>query len=439
MSRPKPSRWGRLAQLGQLTTRVGSSYVGQRLKEAFSEVDAQVRERLHRENADRVVETLGQLKGVAMKAGQSIAMLAGQLDLPAEIRQRLDQLNARAERVPFDLIRAAIEEELEAPLGVHFAFVDPEPLGTASLGQAHAATLFDGTEVVVKVRHEGVERDVDADLLALRGLMLTGRAAGRDRAELDAIYDEVRARLLEELDYLQEAANLHTFRGLWEGDPRVLVPRLFPDLCTGRLLVMERLRGASLDEFLATATPEARRQAGLNLADLVLESTFVHRTLHADPHPGNYLFGPDGQVQVLDFGCVKRFDPYWIGHYARAVLAALDGDRAGVLSAARDLGGWVGHGEEAAEAIWQFCDALVGPLRLGEHTIGGPEDRALVRIQPALRELWRHPDIRGQRDVVYLHRTLGGVYAMCRRLEVRDDWSARLRPVLRTAIAVFDR
>jgi predicted unusual protein kinase regulating ubiquinone biosynthesis (AarF/ABC1/UbiB family) len=427
MSRPKSSRLGRLARLGGLTTRVGSSYVGQRLKEAFTEADARVRQRLHQENAERIVETLGQLKGVAMKAGQSMAMLAAQLDLPAELRQRLESLHARGERVPFDAICATIEHELEGPLERFFRSVDAEPVGTASLAQAHGAVLLDGSEVVIKVQHEGVERDVEADLLALRAMVFAGRAAGRDRGELDEVYDEVRARLLEELDYLQEAANLHTFGELWAGDARVRVPRLVPSLCTSRVLVMQRMRGQTLDELLATGSAELRQQAGLNLAALVLDSVFVHHLLHADPHPGNYLFGAGGEVELLDFGCVKRFDPYWIGHYGRVVRAALDGDRAGVLASVRELGAWVGEDAAAGEAIWQFCDALVGPLRAGAYTIGGPEDRVLVRLQPALRELWRHPEVRGQRDVVFLHRTLGGVYAMCRRLEVRADWGALVR------------
>ena len=148
----------RLARLGGLTSRVGSSYLGQQLKGAFQDRDTarQELDQTHRKNAERVVQTMGKLKGAAMKVGQNLAQVVEGMDLPPEVGSMLRTLNDKAEPVPFEDIRRQIEASLGSTLEELYASVDPVPLGTASLAQAHAATLHDGREVVIKVLHDGV-------------------------------------------------------------------------------------------------------------------------------------------------------------------------------------------------------------------------------------------------------------------------------------------
>ncbi|MEL6179215.1 MAG: AarF/UbiB family protein, partial [Myxococcota bacterium] len=192
----------------------------------------------------------------------------------------------------------------------------------------------------------------------------------------------------------------------------------------------------SIEAFIKTASPEAKQRAGITLAELFFEMAFVHRTLHADPHPGNYLFHDDGTVSMLDFGCVKRFNEFWIGTYARAVLAAFEGDRATLLQACRDLGAWTGDDPEAGDAITNFCETVVAPWQVGLYTLGS--DDMLQRVQPHVRRMWSFREIRGPRDIIFLHRTLGGLYTLARRLDVRYDWGAMLRHYLHHAIAVAE-
>ena len=104
----------------------------------------------------------------------------------------------------------------------------------------------------------------------------------------------------------------------------VEVPGTHPAYSTGRVLTMDRLTGAPIDQFLERADDETRLRAGERLVRVFYEMAFRLRTLHADPHAGNYLFRPDGTVGLLDFGCVKRFDPYWMGRYCNMALAILD-------------------------------------------------------------------------------------------------------------------
>ncbi len=427
--RPPSSRIGRLSRLGRLGGRVGGSYVKQKVKGLFQDPDKQRRalERLNIDNADQLVETLSTMKGAAMKLGQGMANVATGLDLPEEVTSRLAKLHKDAEPISFRVIQEDIEAQLERPLHVAFARFDPRPIGTASLGQAHAATLPDGREVVVKVLHRGIDGSVKSDLAALKALMLTGRFLRRNRGEVDAIFDEIRARLEEELDYLQEAANIHEFSQMFGETPGVRVPTVHPGWSTERVLTMDRLPGVGIDRFIQDSTPQARQRAGITLANLLFEQIFRHRTLHADPHPGNYLFEPDGSVGLLDFGCVKRFDEFWIAHYARAGLAATEGRRADCLQACRDLGSLHGASPEAEELLWRMVSTLLHPMTQGRYTVGAHDDTVLERIAPIGHMLVRYPQVRAPRDLVYLHRSLGGTYVLLRRLVVRGDWGAMLR------------
>lgn len=423
-------RLDRMVGLSSLVGRATTSWVTGRVRHAFGGPEPDLGA-----SAKDVARTLSQLKGVALKAGQQLAQLAVHLDLPDDVRDALATLHAQAEPAPFPVIRRVVEAELGRPLSEVFAEWSEVPLGAASLAQAHAARLHDGREVVFKVLHEGVAEAVESDLLALRTLLRTGRVlTTRSAAELDDVVSEIEERLREELDYLQEAANVTAFHERFGRDPRFVVPAYVPELSGERVLVLDRVPGLPIDAFLATADRATRQRAGENLGEWFFTGTFHHHLLHADPHPGNYLFLPDGRVGVVDFGCVKRFEPSFLARYASTVLAALDGDRDGALEGCHDLGVWDGTDAAAGEAIWGFCEALVDPWRRGPTTIGGDEVDLVVRLRPAAERLWGFRSVRGARDMVFLHRALAGMYALARRLEVRRDYGELLRRHLGVAV-----
>jgi len=420
------SRLKRLARLGGLTTKVTRSYIGNRVKNALvsEEVRKKARHKLHIDNAKEIVETVSRMKGAAMKLGQQMAVMAQSLDLPEEVGATLSRLHKDSEPIPWEIIKEDVEAELEGPISDHFASFDREPLGTASLGQAHVARLLDGTEVVVKVLHRGVEHSVDTDMMALKAVLLSGRVLRRDKAEIEAAFDEIQARLREELDYLQEAANIHTFQEMFAGDERVRIPKIYGALCTERMLTMDRLPGVHLAEFLKSATPEAKQKAGVTLAELYYEMVFRHRTLHADPHPGNYLFEEDGRVGLVDFGCVKRFSEFWIGTYAVAAVATHAGDKETALQASMELGSWDGTVPEEGDLIWEFCEVLGKGFRMGEITLGQQQEQFMEDMKPVIKKFIRNPNVKIPKDVLFMHRSLGGLYSISRQLECRADFGA---------------
>ncbi|MBN2801127.1 MAG: AarF/ABC1/UbiB kinase family protein [Deltaproteobacteria bacterium] len=422
-------RLDRLTRLGGLTGKVTRSYLQERLKGVLADEEerARLKRRFQLEAAEQIAEQLGQLRGAAMKVGQGLAAAAGAIDLPEEVVLTLSRLNREAPPVPYRWIAEDIESSLGRPITSLFASINPRPIGTASLGQAHAGVLHTGRPVVVKVLHRGTLPSLQTDLTVLRALLRSGKLLRRSGEELDQAFEEISARLHEETDYLQEAANIAQFQRLLRDREGVKVPALVPALCSDRVLTMDLLPGVPLQEFLCRAAPEAHARAGHTLGGLFFEMVFRHRTLHADPHPGNFLFQEDGTVGLVDFGCVKRFDEFWIAHYARAALAGVDGDSELALAAARDLGAWRGNSPQAGRLLWSFIDTIAAPFRAEEYTIGAAEHSVMERLRPTLRRLPMHAEIAVPPDLIYLHRALAGLYAIARRLVVRAPWGALLR------------
>jgi len=417
---PKPprSKLNRLARLGSLTSRVSGSYVGQRVKGIFQDPDGRdaALNRLHLANAERIVDTMGALKGAAMKVGQSLAIALDGVDLPPEVSRILGRLHDSAAPIPFEEIRKTVESELGQSLEDLFLDFDPEPLGAASLAQAHAARLKDGTPVVVKALYDGIEQSVDSDLGALRSMLVTGRVLRRDPKEVTAIFTEIRTRLMEELDYYQEAANLESFRASLADMDGVHIPRTHPTLSSARVLTMDRLTGASADVFAAQATPEAKQRAGDLLVKSFYRMIYKMRALHADPHGGNYLFQNDGSIGIIDFGCVKRFDPYWIADYARLALAFLDDQPQAAMDYCRRIGVLHSHDSESERVLWELGQTMAIPLHADHYTCGASKDSVTARLAQIMPQVLRHSDLRSPPELVYLHRSLGGTYALLRKL-----------------------
>ncbi len=437
--KPPTSRLARLAALGSMTTRVSAEYLGGRIAGVLS--DSETREsRLalaHIRNAEKVVETMGRLKGAAMKVGQGLAILAEGADLPPEVAGILARLNDKAPAVPFSQVRDRVVEEI-GPLEENFLSFDETPLGSASLGQAHGAQLKDGTDVVVKVLYRNIEQSVGSDLAALRSVLAASRLLQRDKNELDAIFQEIRERLEEELDYEKEAQNLLFFKDVLADMEGVEVPAPIADCSTKRVLTMERLHGVPLDSFEAESDPEARQRAGQTLMRVFFEMLYRHRALHSDPHPGNYLFQPDGTVGLLDFGCVRRFEKDFVAEYARIGRAAVEEDRPGAVEMAQGLGVLGGSDPAAEDLFWDFCNVIARPFRGGLYTAGASGDGLQSELKALAPRFLRFPEVRSPPELVYMHRALGGTYAMLRRLKTEADYGQYHRLYAAHAIGVAE-
>ncbi|MGW9345942.1 ABC1 kinase family protein, partial [Streptomyces albidoflavus] len=255
--------------------------------------------------AVRVRLALEELGPTFVKLGQ---LLSTRPDLlpPAYIIE-LSKLQDAAPPVPAEDIREAIERELGAgPEGV-FATFDSEPLASASIGQVHAATLQDGASVVVKVRRPDAVRQVHEDLEILNNLADRAARVWEPARTYDVrgIVQEFSRTLRRELDYLREGENADRFAAHFDGQPDVLIPRVFWDRTTSRVLTLERMTGIKINDLAALdAAGIDRAVLAQTGADIMLRMIFEHRFFHADPHPGNLFVQPDGSIALIDFGMV---------------------------------------------------------------------------------------------------------------------------------------
>ena len=282
---------------------------------------------------------LEELGAAWIKLGQFLATRADLL--PPSYQRELARLQDAAAPVPSAQIQAVIEAELGRPVSELFARFDPEPLAAASIGQAHAATLPDGTEVVVKVRRPGVVEQVEQDL----ELLLTLAHTASRHWELAATYDivgivqEFALTLRAELDYLREGRNAERFAHNFAGNPSVHIPRVFWEYTTSRVLTLERIRGLKIDNLTALdAAGFDRTELAERVARILMQMVFEDGFFHADPHPGNFFVEPDGTIGLIDFGMVGIVDPATQDRLAQLLLALAQQDPDRLVDAFLELG-----------------------------------------------------------------------------------------------------
>jgi predicted unusual protein kinase regulating ubiquinone biosynthesis (AarF/ABC1/UbiB family) len=307
----------RNAQLAGMGARIGRRQAVTRARRVFASAEHRVvlDEALQLKTAQEVAATLGNMKGAMMKLGQMVSYVDE--SLPEPLREALAQLQQDAPPMSGELAAGVIEAELGAsPLDV-FAEWDPVPIAAASIGQVHRAMTHDGRAVAVKVQYPGVDEAVRADL-ETSDLLSQAMRLIFPNLDPGPLAEELRARLVEELDYRREAANQQTFADWYRGHPFIHVPDVLPALSTGRVLTTELAAGARFPE-LETWSQEERDLAAEAVYRFVFRSLYRLHLFNGDPHPGNYLFRPGGRVTFLDFGLVKRFDPAEVDYFERFI------------------------------------------------------------------------------------------------------------------------
>jgi predicted unusual protein kinase regulating ubiquinone biosynthesis (AarF/ABC1/UbiB family) len=283
-------RIGRLARMAGLGARTGASLLLSR--------DG-------KRAAEQAAEVLGSMRGLAAKVGQMASYVDGLVpDAHRDAYElALKGLRAAAPFSPPEAIAALVEQELGAPIDRLFAEWTAEPIAAASIGQVYRARLADGREVAVKVQHPGIERAVESDLRNAGVLESLIGVFGPRAMNSKQLFDEIAQRFREELDYRIEADNQRRFLALFAGDPQIRIPAVHAERSSRRVLTTEFCTGVGLDE--AAACDEALRGRYCEvLWRFVYQGIFQASMFNADPHPGNYLFGPDGSITFLDFGCV---------------------------------------------------------------------------------------------------------------------------------------
>lgn len=293
---------------------------------------APVRSRFHREEGPdtmpvRIRRTLERLGPTFVKVGQAASTRSD--IIPEDIVRELRKLQDEVAPFSFEQVRKTIVEELGDEPAKVFATFEETPIAAASIGQVHAATLEDGTKVVVKVQRPGVIGIVNTDL----DILLTQARFVRDHTEVGEHYDtEELARgfaeaVSGELDYIGEGQRCERLARMFEDDDTVVFPRVHWEYTTQRVLTLEHLEGIPFNR------PDEIDAAGLQRPQLAargiycyLDQIFTHGYFHADPHPGNLFALPDGRVGFTDFGRVGSISQIGRDQLADLFLAIIDND-----------------------------------------------------------------------------------------------------------------
>ncbi len=257
------------------------------------------------ERPQKVRRLLEELGPTFIKLGQ---LLATRPDLvPKSYVEEFAKLYDQTPPSPPEEVARVLREELGRDPVEVFATFETKPIASASIGQVHRATLMDGTDVAVKVQHVGIEARMVLDFEVLKGIVTfieKAFAGSRVWQPMDHL-EELRLMLERELDYRFEARTTQQVCANFAGDATVHIPRVYLDLCSKRLMVMEFIEGTKLSRLGGVeAASIDRRAVARNLTTAMAKQIFVDRLFHADPSPGNLMVQGTETVVFLDFGAV---------------------------------------------------------------------------------------------------------------------------------------
>ncbi|EIP97671.1 putative unusual protein kinase [Opitutaceae bacterium TAV1] len=371
---------------------------------------------------ERTRLALEELGPTFIKAGQIMSMRPDVL--PHGLILELRKLQNSVTPLPFEEMREVLVDELELEPREVFATFDETPIASASLAQVYFATLPDGREVAVKVQRPNLSRSVhtDLDLLAWFAGQLHQRVHAFQPYDLPAVVAEVREGLLRELDFRNEVLNQQYFNTLNPHPEKVFAPAVVEELCGERVLVMERINGASVSA--ARLTREEAQRIAANGAESILHQVLVIGFFHADPHAGNILITPDGRVCFLDWGMAGNLTRRLRHGLADLLSAAVSQDAERIVQIAAELGSPSGRADlramerDVTLVLRQDFNTALNHVQIG-------------RVMLKLLFIFGQNGINITRDYSLMAKAVLSIEETARTLDPSFDLPRLARPILR--------
>ncbi len=332
----------------------GRQLIGQSPDFAFAD--------LQEKTAEQIFKVLGELKGGAMKFGQALSVFEAALpeDIAKPYRETLVKLQEAAPPLPARVVHKVLAKELGEHWRDNFAEFNDTPAASASIGQVHKGIWKDGRAVAVKIQYPGAKEALISDLNQIQRfakifqLLLPG-------VEMKPLLEELKARIIEEVDYRYEASAQSACFEAYKGDSDIAIPEVI--MATDRVLVSQWLEGTPLSKVITDGTQEERNNAGIRLARFHFTAPMRAGLLHADPHPGNFRVLKDGRLGVLDFGACNRLPNGFPEPFKRLLKNALEGDAIALYNGFKEDGFILADVEVSPELVLDYLLPLVEPLR----------------------------------------------------------------------------
>jgi predicted unusual protein kinase regulating ubiquinone biosynthesis (AarF/ABC1/UbiB family) len=438
-----PRRFARNARAYWTTFRVIGSYLWLKFWARFR-TDAWIDHRLavvHRRNARRIERTICELQGLFIKVGQLISIMAN--FLPEEFRRELEKLQDAVPPRPYKDIEARVAEELGKPPDELFAAFEQRPIASASIGQVHLARLRTGEKVAVKVQYPEIDRIVQTDLKTLRRIFRIVEWFIPYQG-LEDVYREVRAIVLEELDFRAEANNIARIAANFPDRADVAFPTVVAELSTARVLTTMFEPGCKISDVAALKQMGIdRTQLARQVVEIYCQQIFTDGVYHADPHPGNLLVRAAADeaptVVFLDFGAVAEIPATVRQGIVELIQGALTRDTSRIVRAMRTMG-FVARGadervfEQVIEYFHERFQENISLESLNLKDIKFDPQKSLEsladlrKMDISLREL--SASFHVPKELIVLERTLLLLMGLCTELDPTLNPMTVIRPYL---------
>jgi aarF domain-containing kinase len=432
---PEPGRVVRAWRFVSVAWVAARIYAGYKSIQLWSRIvgDARKEERYRRQDgraARALYRSAVRLQGMLIKACQFIATRADVL--PDAWVNTLSGLHDHVPPRRFAAIRERVERELGRSLDDVFAEFDPRPLASASLAQVHAARLRDGRRCAVKVQYPGIEGIVRADLRNL-AVILRVLAWLEHDFDFSVLMREAFKYIPMELDFEHEADNCETIARNLAARADVVVPRVYREFSTRRVLVMELIEGIKITDVAALERAGIdKRAVAQKLMEVFCEQVLRDGFFHADPHPGNVMVQPGPRLVLLDFGLAKDFPPRFRDGIVRLMFSILTVDNAGIAAAFEQLGFRTRDG--SPETLITLANLLLGnTIRRGR----AYADKQLIEefSEELPRALRVNPIVEVPADVLLVTRVMGLLSGLGKTLDSRVDLFATIMPYAQRLLA----
>ncbi len=426
--RGRRTRIERSIRIWRLTARRGVHFIVLKLRGAGRDQarKRELEEQFTIRSAEDVARELGNMKGVIMKAGQMLSFI---LDgLPEAARASLASLQGDVPPMSPAAARAVVREELGADPERLFLDWSELPVAAASIGQVHKAVLRDGRVVAVKVQYPGIDHAITSDLANAELLYAMFSAVALKSLDVKGLVEELRVRMVDELDYTLEARCQADFAARYRDHPFVHVPDVIPELSTRRVLVTEWVDGMRWEEFLASADADTRQRTAEAMFRFTQGAIYRARVFNGDPHPGNYRFHRDGTVSFLDFGLVKRWAPGELESLTPLIDPLLDRQPDVLLARMVEAGFIFDPQGLDPQRVWEYVSAPYTPYLEAEYMF--TPDFASKTLTKLLDRNGPYADVMAKLNLppsfVILDRVVWGMCAILGRLGARNQWRAIL-------------